>query len=51
MRQMMMCIPCMSRKLQIFKIIITYTFFIKFIDNEKIEEDDGAHDDVYTMHA
>jgi hypothetical protein len=27
MGQMMMCISCMSRELQVFKIIIIYVFF------------------------
>jgi hypothetical protein len=26
-------------------------FFIEFIDNKKIEKDDGADDDVYTLHV
>jgi hypothetical protein len=32
---MIMCIPYMSRELQIFKIIIIYIIFLEFID-EKI---------------
>jgi hypothetical protein len=35
MRQMMMCTPCMSRELWVFKIIIIYVFYIEFIDTEK----------------
>jgi hypothetical protein len=31
----MMCTPCMSRELRVFKIIIIYVFYIEFIDNEK----------------
>jgi hypothetical protein len=34
MGHMMMCIPCMLRELCVFNIIIIYTFFIEFIDNE-----------------
>jgi hypothetical protein len=49
MAQMMMCTPCILRKLQVFKIIIIYAIFIKFIDNKKLEEDNGADDDVYIM--
>jgi hypothetical protein len=37
MRQMIICISCMSRELQIFKIIIIYVIFLEFIDNEKIK--------------
>jgi hypothetical protein len=38
MRQMMMCTHCISRELQIFKIIIIYIFFIEFINNKKFRE-------------
>jgi hypothetical protein len=49
---MMMCTSCMSRELRVFKIITVYAiFFVEFIDNEKIEEGDGADDDVYTLHV
>jgi hypothetical protein len=34
---MMICASCMSRELWLFKIITIYAFFIKFIDNKKIE--------------
>jgi hypothetical protein len=51
MRPIMMCTPCISRELRVFKIIIIYAFFLEFIDNEKIEECDGAYDDVYTMYV
>jgi hypothetical protein len=51
MGQMIMCTPCRSRELRVFKIIIIYTFFVEFIDNKKIEECDGANDDVYTLHV
>jgi hypothetical protein len=44
---MMMCIPCISRELQVFKIIFIYVnFFIEFIGNEKVEEGDKEDDDV-----
>jgi hypothetical protein len=47
MGQMMMCTPCMSREMHVFKIIIIYAFFIEFIDNEKnLEECDGGDADV-----
>jgi hypothetical protein len=80
---MMMCTPCISRELLVFKIIIIYVFFVEFIDNEKnyrkvmwqmmmctptcliiiyvifleiidnkkIEESDGADDDVYILYV
>jgi hypothetical protein len=48
---MMMCTPCISIELWVFKIIIIYAIFLEFIDSEKIEKDDGADDDVYTMHV
>jgi hypothetical protein len=48
---MMMCKRCMSRELRIFKIIIIYAFFIEFIDNKKLEEDDEADNDMYTLHV
>jgi hypothetical protein len=52
MRQIMMCTPCISKELWVFKIIIIYTIFVEFIDNEnKLEEGDGADDNVYTLHA
>jgi hypothetical protein len=35
MGQMMMCTPCISRELLVFKIIIIYVFFVEFIDNGK----------------
>jgi hypothetical protein len=41
----------MSRELRVFKIIIIYAIFIEFIENEKLEEGDGADEDVYTMHV
>jgi hypothetical protein len=31
----MMCTPCMSRELCVFKIIIIYAIFVEFIDNGK----------------
>jgi hypothetical protein len=34
----MMCTLCISRELQVFKIIIIYVFFIEFIDNKKVRE-------------
>jgi hypothetical protein len=39
----MMCTPSMSN-------YYLCDFFKEIIDNKKIEEDDGADDDVYTMH-
>jgi hypothetical protein len=33
----MICTCCMSVELWVFKVIIIYAFFIKFIDNEKNE--------------
>jgi hypothetical protein len=47
----MMCTLSMSRELWVFKIIIIYTIFIEFIDNKKLEKDDGADNDVYTMYV
>jgi hypothetical protein len=44
MEQMMMCTPSMSN-------YYLCEFFIEIIDNEKIDEGDGADDDVYTMHV
>jgi hypothetical protein len=42
----------MSRELRVFKIIIIYAFFVEFIDNEKLEQDDVIDvDDVYTLHV
>jgi hypothetical protein len=49
MEQMIMCTRCILRELQVFKIIIIYAIFIEFIDNKKLEEDNGADDDVYIM--
>jgi hypothetical protein len=40
MGQMMMCTSCISRQLWVFKIIIIYAFFVEFIDNEKIIENE-----------
>jgi hypothetical protein len=51
MWQMMICTSCVWRELQIFEIIIIYAIFIKFIDNKKLEEDDEANDDMYTLHV
>jgi hypothetical protein len=51
MKQIMMCTPYISRELWIFKIIIIYEFFIEFISNEKIAEDDEAVDDAYSIHV
>jgi hypothetical protein len=48
---MMMYTPSMSRELWVFKIIMTYVFFIEFIYNTKIEEGDGADDNVYILHV
>jgi hypothetical protein len=42
MGRMMMCTPCMSNY-HLFN-------FLEIIDNEKLEESDGAYDDVYIMH-
>jgi hypothetical protein len=42
--QMMMCISGMSN-------YYLCDFFINIIDNKKIEEGDGADDDVYIMHV
>jgi hypothetical protein len=47
MRQLI-CTSCISKELWVFKIIIIYAFFIKFIDNKKLEKSDGVDDDVYT---
>jgi hypothetical protein len=49
MEQMMMCTPCMSRELKVFKIIIIYAIFVEFIDNKKLEEYDMVDDDMYTL--
>jgi hypothetical protein len=38
----------MPRELCVFKIIIIYAIFIEFIDNTKLEEVDGADDNVCT---
>jgi hypothetical protein len=38
MGQMMICTSFMSRELRIFKIIIIYDFFLKFIGNKKFRE-------------
>jgi hypothetical protein len=49
---MMMCAPCVSRELRIFKIIIIYSFFVEFIYNEiKLEEGDWVDDDVYILYV
>jgi hypothetical protein len=42
--------PSILRDLRVFKIIIIYIIFLEFIDNEKLEEDGGVNDNVYTMH-
>jgi hypothetical protein len=47
----MMCTSCMLRELQVFKIIIIYTFFIWFINNKKLEEGDDADNYVYILHV
>jgi hypothetical protein len=36
MKWMIMCTSYMSRGLHVFKIIIIYVIFFKFIDNKKI---------------
>jgi hypothetical protein len=50
MGQIMMCAPCMSRELLIFKIIIIY-IFLEFIDNKKLKKCDVTDDNVYTMYV
>jgi hypothetical protein len=49
--KVMMCTSCMLRELQVFKIIIIYTFFIWFINNKKLEEGDDADNYVYILHV
>jgi hypothetical protein len=39
----MICTSCMSREMQVYKIIIIYAFFIEFTD--------GIDDDGYTLHV
>jgi hypothetical protein len=51
MGQIMMCAPCMSRELLVFKIIIIYIYFLEFIDNEKLKKCDVTDDNVYTMYV
>jgi hypothetical protein len=49
---MMIYTPYMLRELWVFKIIIIYAiFFIEFIYNKKLEENNGADEDVCTMHV
>jgi hypothetical protein len=52
MGQMMMYTPFMSRELQVFKIIIIYTVFHRIYRKwKKLEEGDGADDDVYILYV
>jgi hypothetical protein len=32
-------------------LIIIYVIFLEIIDNKKLEENDGANDDVYILHV